>query len=127
MSVGYLILWVKIFIIVDREGSLLKTGNIDSKYLDMPYSSFEEKVKEKDIFGTSFVIEKKTALPDFSGNVGWGKSFGKLNVLLSMGAGNEKQILKDAFVKQFTAQGRVLNMFRYNSYITKFKIAALAA
>ena len=43
-----------------------------------------------------------------------------------MGAGNEKQILKDAFVKQFTAQGRVLNMFRYNSYITKFKIAALA-
>lgn len=116
----------KDFYYSDREGSLLKTGNIDSKYLDMPYSSFEEKVKEKDIFGTSFVIEKKTALPDFSGNVGWGKRFGKLNVLLSMGAGNEKQILKDAFVKQFTAQGRVLNMFRYNSYITKFKIAALA-
>ncbi len=110
----------------NRNGSLLKTGNIDSRYLQMSYTSFEEIVKEKDIFGTSFAIDKKTALPDFSANVGWGKSIGKLNVLLSVGAGQEKQIIEDAFVKQLTAQGRVLNHFDYDSYATKFKVAALA-
>lgn len=110
----------------DRKGSLLKTGNIDSRYLHMPYSSFEEKVKEQDIFGTSFAIGKKTALPDFSAHLGWGKGIGRLNVLLSVGAGQEKQILEDAFIQQLTAQGRVLNHFDYNRYVTKFKVAALA-
>lgn len=110
----------------DRKGSLLKTGNIDSRYLDMPYSSFEKEVKEKDIFGTSFAIDRKTALPDFSASLGWGRSFGRLNVLLSAGVGNDKQIVKNAFIKQLTAQGQVLNYFDYDSYVTKFKVAALA-
>lgn len=110
----------------DRDGSVLKTGNINPAYLDMSYSDFEDVVSEKDIFGTSFAVRNKKSLPDFSGNIGWGKSLGRFDILLSLGAGNERQILKDAFVKQFTAQGTTMNMFNYNSYTTKFKIAGLA-
>ena len=116
----------KDFYFSDRDGSILKTGNIDHKYLDMEYADFKNVVQREDIFGTTFAIDNKAALPDWGASIGFGRTFGKLDVLLSLGTGKDRQILKDAFVRQLTAQGRVLNYFDYNKYTTEFKIAGLA-
>ena len=51
----------KDFYFSDRQGNLLKTGNLDHAYLDMSYADFREVVRERDIFGTSFAIDNKTA------------------------------------------------------------------
>ena len=110
----------------DRKGGLWKTGNLDHNYLDMPFSDFESVVRDHDIFGTTFEIGNKTALPDISGNIGWGKTFGRFNMLLSFGMGNERQVLSDAFVRQLTAQGSVMNRFDYNKFTTKLNMAGLA-
>lgn len=110
----------------DHDGSLLHVGGINHAYLDMPLSDFERVVTEKDIFGTSFSIDKKTSLPDFSASVGWGRTLGRFNLLLSCGISNDRQILKDAFVRQLTAQGTTLNSFNYDNYTTKWKLAGLA-
>ena len=116
----------KNFYFSDRQGNLLKTGNLDHAYLDMSYADFKEVVRERDIFGTSFAIDNKTALPDWGANIGWGKTFGKFDVLLSFGTGKSRQILEDAFVQQLTAQGNTLNYFDYNKYTTELKVAGLA-
>ena len=116
----------KDFYFSDRDGSILKTGNIDHKYLDMEYADFREAVKQKDIFGTSFAIDHKTALPDWGASIGFGRTFGKLDVLLSLGTGKDRQILKDAFVRQLNAQGNVMDYFAYDKYTTEFKLAGLA-
>ena len=110
----------------DREGGLWKTGNLDHRYLDMAYADFESAVADHDIFGTTFEIGDRKALPDFSGNIGWGKTFGRFNLLLSFGAGNERQVLTDAFVRQLTAQGSTMNNFDYDTYTTKLNLAGLA-
>ena len=116
----------KDFYFSDRDGSILKTGNIDHKYLDMEYADFREAVKQEDIFGTSFAIDHKTALPDWGVSIGLGRTFGKLDVLLSLGTGKDRQILKDAFVRQLNAQGNVMDYFAYDKYTTEFKLAGLA-
>ena len=116
----------KKFYYSDHDGSLLHTGGINHAYLDMPLTDFERVVAERDIFGTSFSISDKTSLPDYSLNIGWGRTLGRFNLLLSFGMGNERQILSDAFVRQLTAQGTTKNYFDYDSYTTKWKLAGLA-
>lgn len=110
----------------DHKGTMLATDNIRHRYLDMSFADFKQQVVKNDVFGTTFAIDKKSALPDFSGNIGWGKSVGRFDILLSFGAGNSRQILEDAFVRQLTAQGTTLNHFNYNKYTTELKVAGLA-
>ena len=114
----------------DRKGSLFSTGNLDSKYWDMSLDDFESTVKKEDVFGTSFAIDKKTVLPEFSGSAGGSKTwtFGngnRLSMLASLGISNGNQIMKDAFMTTLTAQGTVKNHFDYDSYSSELKMAGL--
>lgn len=121
----------KEFYQMDRDGSLLKNNSLDKKILDMPLADFETYAQSNPIFNTSFQVDKKTALPEFGGNVGMGKSFdlgrNRLSLLASIGASNDQQRMDNASIRTLEAAGNTLTEFNYDSYSNELKLAALGS
>ena len=119
----------KDFYRMDRDGSLFKTPSLDQKLIDMSLTDFEEYARHNRLFNTSFQVSKKTALPEFSGNIGFGKRFtlggNEVSVLGSIGVSNDLQTMDNASIRTLEATGNTLNEFNYDSYSNELKIAAL--
>lgn len=116
---------------MDRDGTLFKTSSLDEKIYDMPLLDFDEYVTQHNIFHTTFDVDKRTALPEFGGNLGFGRNFAvgeqTLSVLGSFSLSNETQRMDDAFYKTLEATGNVQNDFTYDEYTSTLKMAALAS
>ena len=114
---------------MNRNGSLFRTSGVDQAALNMPLSEFDNYVKTRNIFDTSFAVKKKSSLPDFSGNLGFGKNIGigsqTLSILASASASNSFQNMDNAFYKTLEATGSVQDNFAYDSYAQELKLAAL--
>ena len=114
---------------MDRDGSLFKTPSLDQKLIDMSLTDFEEYARHNRLFNTSFQVSKKTALPEFGGNIGFGKRFtlggNEVSVLGSIGVSNDLQTMDNASIRTLEATGNTLNEFNYDSYSNELKIAAL--
>ena len=114
---------------MNRNGSLFKTSGVDQAALDMSLSDFDNYVKTRNIFDTSFAVKKKSTLPDFNGNFGFGKNISidgqTLSILASVSAGNGYQNMDNAFYKTLEATGNVQDNFSYDSYAQELKLAAL--
>ena len=114
---------------MNRNGSLFRTSGVDQAALNMPLSELDNYVKTRNIFDTSFAVKKKSSLPDFSGNLGFGKNIGignqTLSILASASAGNSFQNMDNAFYKTLEATGSVQDNFAYDSYAQELKLAAL--
>ena len=119
----------KDFYRMDRDGSLFKTPSLDQKLIDMSLTDFEEYARHTRLFNTSFQVSKKTALPEFGGNIGFGKRFtlggNEVSVLGSIGVSNDLQTMDNASIRTLEATGNTLNEFNYDSYSNELKIAAL--
>ncbi|WP_338157965.1 TonB-dependent receptor [uncultured Phocaeicola sp.] len=116
---------------MDQNGTLFKTPSLDQKLRDMELLEFEEYAKKNSLFGTTFDVSKKTALPEFGGNIGFGKNFdvngNQLSLLASVGISNEQQAMFDSSVRTLEATGTTLNDFSYDSYSNELKIAGLGS
>ena len=119
----------KDFYRMDRDGSLFKPPSLDQKLIDMSLTDFEEYARHNRLFNTSFQVSKKTALPEFGGNIGFGKRFtlggNEVSVLGSIGVSNDLQTMDNASIRTLEATGNTLNEFNYDSYSNELKIAAL--
>ena len=119
----------KDFYRMDRDGSLFKTPSLDQKLIDMSLTDFEEYARHNRLLNTSFQVSKKTALPEFGGNIGFGKRFtlggNEVSVLGSIGVSNDLQTMDNASIRTLEATGNTLNEFNYDSYSNELKIAAL--
>ena len=119
----------KDFYRMDRDGSLFKTPSLDQKLIDMSLTDFEEYARHNRLFNTSFQVSKKTALPEFGGNIGFGKRFtlggNEVSVLGSIGVSNDLQTMDNTSIRTLEATGNTLNEFNYDSYSNELKIAAL--
>ena len=119
----------KDFYRMDRDGSLFKSPSLDQKLIDMSLTDFEEYARHNRLFNTSFQVSKKTALPEFGGNIGFGKRFtlggNEVSVLGSIGVSNDLQTMDNASIRTLEATGNTLNEFNYDSYSNELKIAAL--
>ena len=119
----------KDFYRMDRDGSLFKTPSLDQKLIVMSLTDFEEYARHNRLFNTSFQVSKKTALPEFGGNIGFGKRFtlggNEVSVLGSIGVSNDLQTMDNASIRTLEATGNTLNEFNYDSYSNELKIAAL--
>lgn len=119
----------KDFYRMDRSGSLFKTPSLDHAALDMSRAEFNAYVKSRNIFNTTFAVNKQTSLPELSGHIGFGKNFDiagqRLSFLASGSAGNGHQAMHDAFYKTLEANGNALDDFDYDSYTDELKLAAL--
>lgn len=114
---------------MDRDGTLFKAPSMDEAALGMSRGEFNEYVKTKDVFRTSFAVGKHSSLPEMGGNIAFGKNFDiggqTLSVLASMSAGNGQQNVKNAFYKTLEANGNALDNFGYDGYTDELKLAAL--
>ena len=119
----------KDFYRMDRDGSLFKTPSLDQKLIDMSLTDFEEYARHNRLFNTSFQVSKQNALPEFGGNIGFGKRFtlggNEVSVLGSIGVSNDLQTMDNASIRTLEATGNTLNEFNYDSYSNELKIAAL--
>ena len=119
----------KDFYRMDSDGSLFNTPSLDQKLIDMSLTDFEEYARHNRLFHTSFQVSKKTALPEFGGNIGFGKRFtlgrNEVSVLGSIGVSNDLQTMDNASIRTLEATGNTLNEFNYDSYSNELKIAAL--
>lgn len=119
----------KDFYRMDRDGSLFKTPSLNQKLIDMSLTDFEEYARHNRLFNTSFQVSRKTALPEFGGNIGFGKRFtlggNEVSVLGSIGVSNDLQTMDNASIRTLEATGNTLNEFNYDSYSNELKIAAL--
>ena len=120
----------KDFYQMDRDGSLLKSPSMDKSALNMSLTDFDSYVLTKDIFNTSFNVDKKSSIPDFDFSLGFGKNFRigsqKLSLLASATASHGRQITEDAFYKTLEATGNTQSDFSYTGYTERLNIAALA-
>ena len=119
----------KDFYRMDCDGSLFKTPSLDQKLIDMSLTDYEEYARHNRLFNTSFQVSRKTALPEFGGNIGFGKRFtlggNEVSVLGSIGVSNDLQTMDNASIRTLEATGNTLNEFNYDSYSNELKIAAL--
>ncbi len=122
----------KDFYEMDRDGTLLRTPSLDESIYDMSLSEFDQYVQTHNIFKTNFDVKKKTALPNFGGNIGFGKNIGikgqTLSILASLSASNESQNVYDATTRTLEAStGTPQNDFTYDEYTSRLNIAGLAS
>lgn len=114
---------------MDSEHTLFRNPGIDSRFLTMPKTEFESVLKVANPFRTNFDVSKHTGLPEFAGNIVWGKNWNigtqKLSLLAAFTAGNESETQKKGFYNTLEAGGTVLDNFNYDKYISKLKMAGL--
>ena len=116
---------------MDHEGTLFRTPKLNSTYTEMDLTDFENYARHNKLFNTTFDVSKRKALPEFGGNIGFGKNFdlagNNLSMLASIGVSNGQQLMKDAYVRTLEATGNTLNNFSYDSYTNELKLASLAS
>ena len=121
----------KDFYHMDRSGTLFKNNNMSASILNMPLKDFEDYSRTTNIFQTTFETSKRTSLPEFGGNIGFGKTFDLnghgLSLLASLGISNSQQKMSDAWVRTLEATGTTVNEFMYDSYMNELKIAGLGS
>ncbi|NMA75062.1 MAG: TonB-dependent receptor [Bacteroidales bacterium] len=102
---------------------------LSDKIKNMSSDDFSEYSRQKDPFKTSFSIEKSTALPELSLEVGAGKSWKvgrqKLNAMVAANFSNEYVLYEDAYTSLMNAQGVIRERFNYNQYLYETTLTTL--
>ncbi len=116
---------------MDRASTLFRNPSIDNNAYNLPLSDFRQYSRNNRIFNTGFNVERRTAIPAFSGNVSFGRNFrigsNDLNILASMGVSNGLSSMDNAIYKTLEATGTVVNDFNYDAYINEVKLSGLAS
>ena len=111
--------------------SLFLTQRLDPEARNIAYMDFQNYIKSKDIFGTTFRTYKRNPLPDLNGGVGFGKSFPvgsqTLSLVASASIKTGDETITDAFYRTYEASsvGSMQSDYTYDSYGQKIDIAAL--
>lgn len=113
----------------DRKGSMFTDNNLSDEVKNMSSSQFRDYILKNDPFGSTFSVKNRIVLPAISGNIAGGTTFrlgdDRLNILASLGMGNDYQTIRNGYIANLTAQGTTLNAFDYDSYTRNLDISAL--
>lgn len=111
--------------------SLFTQPKVDPATLTMDKQDFRSYVTSNQIFDTDFSVDKRTALPEFGGNIGFGRNIAvgnqTLGILAAAGVSNELQRMTDATYRLLEATGSITDDYTYDSYEASLKIAALGS
>ena len=111
--------------------SLFTQPKVDPAVLTMDKQDFRSYVTSNQIFDTDFSVDKRTALPEFGGNIGFGRNIAvgnqTLGILAAAGVSNELQRMTDATYRLLEATGSITDDYTYDSYEASLKIAALGS
>ncbi len=99
---------------------ITKGFNQSDNLKNMTPGEFSQSILNKNLFNTTFNIEKNSALPELGLEFGIGHSWNvggqKLNAMLGINFDNSYTIYDDAYTSTVNAQGVVRDMFNYNKY-----------
>lgn len=116
---------------MDRASTLFRNPSIDNNAYNLPLSDFRQYSRNNRIFNTGFNVERRTAIPAFSGNLSFGRNFrigsNDLNILASMSVSNGLSSMDNAIYKTLEATGTVVNDFNYDAYINEVKLSGLTS
>ena len=118
---------------MDRASTLFRNPSIDERAFDkgMKTTDFREFSKANKIFNTGFNVERRTAIPAFSGNASFGRNIrlgsNDLNILASLSISNSLSSMDNAMVKTLNAVGETNDYYDYDAYINELKVAGLAS
>lgn len=103
---------------------------LSKKIKDMHSDDFVNYSRQNDPFGTNFSINKSTAIPEISVELGAGKSWKigsqKLNAMVAANFNNDYVVNEDAFTSLMNAQGIIREHFDYNKYMYETTLTSLA-
>lgn len=93
---------------------------LSSKVKDMRSDDFDQYQLQHNPFGSTFSIDKKTALPELGLEFGIGRSWKigqqKLNALFGINFNNDYSIKDNAYVSTIDREGNVRDNFSYDKY-----------
>lgn len=118
---------------MDRAATLFRSPSIDERAFDksMKTADFREFSRNNKIFDTGFNVERRTAIPTFSGNASFGRNIrlgtNDLNILASLSISNSLSTMDNAMVKTLNAMGETNDYYDYDAYANELKVAGLAS
>ena len=130
---GYTNTLGKDFLEMDRKGTLFTTPGMSSQVEGMSLVDFEEYSKSNKVFDTTFDVNRRTAIPAFSGKASLGKNFSfengnGLSILASLSVNNDLSTMNNSVVRTLEAsQGKIRSEFYYDSYTNELEIAGLGS
>ena len=117
------------FYSMNNFATLFTTPKVDPVATSLPLIEYDEYVKTKNIFPSSFDVKKSTPLPDFKINIAGGKNFRfsscSLSLLAAANINNSVVVSLNSFEKTLEATGNVQNDFSYNKFESNLQTAAL--
>lgn len=111
--------------------SILSNNNLSNKVNQIESTTeFTNLLKQEDIFGTTFSVNKTLSTPNIGAGITGGKEWkfsdgSKLSLLASFDAESYNTARNDAFITTLNAQGVKLNEFYYDSYTKGLDAASL--
>lgn len=115
---------------MNQNGSLFSNRSLPGAVKSMSRTEFADYARQNDPFGSSFALKNRTALPDGSVRLAFGRNIalgeGTLNLLGSGSLGSSRQTMRDAYMRTINTNGDDLDNFSYDSYENAMKAAALA-
>lgn len=114
---------------MDRQGTLFTANKIDQNLIDLPLQDYDRYAQTHDIFPTSFQTEKKTTLPNISGNMTWGKAFdlnyGDLDLMASLGVSSDYKNTYNAENRSYDATGMLRSEYTYDKFTQENSLSGL--
>lgn len=102
---------------------------LPNRIKNMYADDFGNYSRQYDPFGTSFSIDKSTALPEIGIEIGAGKSWKignqKLNAMVAANFNNSYTLNEDAYVSLMNAQGVIREHFDYDKYMYETTFTSL--
>ncbi|MFI3315193.1 MAG: TonB-dependent receptor [Rikenellaceae bacterium] len=110
--------------------SLFSQSNADA-LMTMAKSDAQAAIVESNQFDTDFSTKLTKGLPNFSGNLGFGRSFSlgnqELSILATGAVSSSNTATTDNFEKVIQADGKVSDDYTYDSYTSELKLASLVS
>lgn len=119
------------FYLPHRKGSMFVTGRLPEYIRDASPADFDAMVKESNIFGSDFSIDKTVGLPDIGFQVGTGQTWnvgdGKLSLVASASLDHQEATLPDGFITTLDGTGEKINHFAQEQYKEFLNATAMAS
>lgn len=111
--------------------SLFTKSSFDPSLSSMTSAEYKNAISTRDVFDTTFDVNKSTGLPSFSGNLGFGRNFDignqKLGILLTGSISNDHESTLGAYYSTLTSTGTIKKSNSADEYSSSLDIASLAS
>ncbi len=119
------------FYLPHRKGSMFSTGRLPGYIRDASVVEFDRMVRESNIFGSDFSVDRTVGLPDIGFQVGTGQTWnvgdGKLSLVASASIDHQEVAEPEGFISTLDGTGEYINYFAQDQYKEYLNATAMAS